>query len=254
MATEPLDYAAYSTIVDLATLRKSLRPGLTVEAALQGLAHEQPWRPEYAQAYQRYTKHQPTRVAVAKQRAGLESKATIPQPDFAQLVRANREMGFNPDGAFEMARRQAPEAYDAWLREAGKAATGVAKAQLPAPSAWETLDGRIKAEQEAHPELSYVEASDRVNKADPTLYPASVMEHRYRPEGRSRPVEKQEPPSVEAILKMAQAQAAAEGTTTAAVLEKMATGDPAVYYEAYRRWHGSPEALREHYLREQRQG
>ena len=66
------------------------------------------------------------------------------------------------------------------------------------------------------------------------------------------PVEKAAPPSVEAIIAKAHTQAAAEGTTTAAVLEKLATAHPEDRTRtAYRRWHGSPEALREHYVRRQ---
>ena len=240
----PLDYLTRTAI---ATVEKQLVNKVMTEADARTLLA--------AIAPARGAGSPPTGEEVGKQRAGLDSQATLPQPDFAHLVRANREMGFNAGDAFLMATKQAPKAYQAWLREAETEATGMAKAQPgPAPSAWETLDGRIRAEQQAHPKLSYVEASDRVNKADPRLHADYILERRHRPEARSRPVEKQALPSVEAILKMAPTQAAAAGITTRAQLEALVTAHPGevVYYEAYRRWHGSPEDLREHYVREQR--
>ena len=195
MPSQPLDYQTYDRILTLATLRKSLRPGLSVATALQGLAEEQPGRPEYAQAYARYIGRPPVqaRVAVAKQTPAAPAAA----------------------------------------------------------SAWETLDKDIRAEQQAHPDLSYAAAAGAVIKRAPDLHTAYVLEHHYHPEVRTRPVEKAAAPSVEAIIAKAQTQAAAEHTTTAAMLEKLATADPGQYYPAYARWHGSPGYLREHHARGQ---
>jgi hypothetical protein len=70
MATEPLDYTTYSTIVDLAVLRKSLRPGLTTAQGLTQLAAEHPHRPAYAAAARRYTGRQTALVAKDTPSAG----------------------------------------------------------------------------------------------------------------------------------------------------------------------------------------
>jgi hypothetical protein len=213
MPTEPLDYLAYSRILDRADIRQRVRKMASRAAALRSLVAEEP-TDAHQQALARYT------GAVIRQASASVTTPAARAPHMPAAV---------------VSPARAPQT----------------PTPPPRPTRDAELEARIAAVQKAQPMLTRVQAQEHVAHEDPALWERQRHMHLYGRE-LPAPVEKEAPPSYEQVMKTVDTRRAGRANVSReqmliAMLKELPHGSEVFHhmYAMYRYYHVSGDALRD---------